>query len=51
MDRVRPNAGSGNAASRSRTVVVVSILILIALVHAFRVGSYLRGSLFNLYYS
>jgi len=32
-------------------MVVVSILLLIALVHFFRVGTYLRGTLFTLYYS
>lgn len=51
MDRARPNAGSGNTTARGRTAVVVSILLLIALVHVFRVGTYLRGSLFTLYYS
>ena len=51
MDRVKPNADSGNATARGRTAVVVSILLLIALVHLFRVGTYLRGPLFTLYYS
>ena len=46
-----PNTDSDSAPSKGRTAVVVGILILIALVHAFRVGSYLRGSLFRLYYS
>jgi len=32
-------------------VVVVGIMLLIALVHFFRVGTYLRGTLFTLYYS
>ena len=46
-----PNAGSGNTTARGRTAVVVSILLLIALIHLFRVGTYLLGSLFTLYYS
>lgn len=51
MDRARPNASSDNTTARGRTAVIVSILLLIALVHLFRVGTYLRGSLFTLYYS
>lgn len=51
MNRARPNASSGNTTARGRTAVIVSILLLIALVHLFRVGTYLRGSLFTLYYS
>jgi hypothetical protein len=31
--------------------LVISILLVIALIHIFRVGTYLRGSLFTLYYS
>jgi hypothetical protein len=34
-----------------RMVLVFSIMLVIALVHLFRVGTYLQGSLFNLYYS
>ena len=34
-----------------RTALVVSIMLVIALVHLFRVGTYLQGSLFTLYYS
>jgi len=51
MSRVRPNTSSGNTPARGRTAVVVCILLLIALVHLFRVGTYLRGPLFTLYYS
>ena len=51
MDRVRPKAGSGSTNSRGKTAVIVSILLLIALVHLFRVGTYLREDLFTLYYS
>jgi hypothetical protein len=51
MNRVRPNQIPGNTTARGRTVVVVSILLLIALVHFFRVGTYLRGKLFTRYYS
>jgi len=51
MNRVRPNQSSGDTTARGRTVVVVGIMLLIALVHFFRVGTYLRGTLFTLYYS
>ncbi len=51
MNREKPDAGFGNITAKRRTVVVVSIMVLIALVHLFRVGTYLRGSLFTLYYS
>jgi len=46
-----PNACSGNTTARGRAAVVVSILLLIVLVHVFRLGTYLRGSLHALYYS
>jgi hypothetical protein len=45
------NRASGKTPRRSRTTLVVSILAVIALVHIFRLGTYLRGSLFTLYYS
>jgi hypothetical protein len=51
MDRVRPKVGSGDTTARGRTALIVSILLVIALVHILRVGTYLRGSLFTLYYS
>ena len=51
MDRARPKAGSGDITARGRTALIVSILLVIALVHIFRIGTYLRGSLFTLYYS
>ena len=51
MNRVRPNQDSGNTTARGRTIVVVSIMLLIALIHFFRVGTYLQGKLFTLYYS
>jgi hypothetical protein len=51
MNRVRDNAVSGNPTVGRKTVVAVSIMVLIALVHWFRVGTYLPGSLFTLYYS
>jgi hypothetical protein len=51
MDRARPNASPGNATAKARTAVIVSTLLLIALVHFFRAGSYLQGTLFTLYYS
>ena len=51
MDRVRDNAGSGNTTVGVKTAVAVSIMLLIALVHFFRVGTYLPGSLFTLYYA
>ena len=34
-----------------RMALVFSIMLVIALVHLFRVGTYLQGSLYNLYYS
>ena len=34
-----------------RLAVIFSIVILIAVVHILRIGSYLQGELFNLYYS
>lgn len=40
-----------NATARGRIAAAVGILLLIALVHIFRLGSYLHGSLFTLYYS
>ena len=40
-----------NETHRKRKVVGVSILTIIALIHIFRVGSYLKGDLYILYYS
>jgi hypothetical protein len=37
--------------SSGRRAVIFSIVILIAIVHIFRIGSYLQGQLYNLYYS
>jgi hypothetical protein len=34
-----------------RLAVIFSIVILIAVVHIFRIGSYLKGELYDLYYS
>jgi hypothetical protein len=34
-----------------RRVVVVAVMLVIAVIHVFRVGSYLDGRLFTLYYS
>ena len=51
MDPVRPKWVSGGTTTKGRTALIVSILLVIALVHIFRVGTYLRGSLFTLYYS
>jgi hypothetical protein len=34
-----------------RTALVVSIVLVIALVHLFKAGTHLQGSLFTLYYS
>ena len=39
------------AQQRIRIIVGVTILIVIALVHAFRIGSYLNGEWYILYYS
>lgn len=51
MDRTRPKWISGDTPTGGRIALIVSILLVIALVHIFRVGTYLRGSLFTLYYS
>jgi hypothetical protein len=42
---------SSATSSKGRTVVIISIQMLIALVHILRIGTYLRGSLFTIYYS
>ncbi len=42
---------SGDTSAIGRTALVVSIMLIIALVHILRVGTYLRDSLFTLYYS
>jgi hypothetical protein len=34
-----------------RLAVIFSIVVLIAVVHIFRIGSYLQGELYNFYYS
>jgi hypothetical protein len=49
--RTLPHKGSSDGMAKGRTVVAVSILLLIALIHLFRAGSYLHGSLYALYYS
>lgn len=51
MDRARPKWVSGDTITGGRTALIVSILLVIALVHIFKVGTYLPGSLFTLYYS
>ena len=48
MDR---NVLYGSPPVGARTAVVVAVLVVIALVHGFRVGSYLSGTLYTLYYS
>ena len=37
--------------SARRLAVIFSIVVLIAVVHIFRIGSYLQGELYNFYYS
>lgn len=52
MNRVKQDMGGSNSKTGSvRAAVAIVIVVLIALVHALRVGSYLNGSLFTLYYS
>jgi hypothetical protein len=46
-----PGTYSGNRTTKVRTAVAVSVQLLIALVHVFRLGTYLRGRLYVLYYS
>ena len=43
------NTDPGNITARA--VVIVAVMLVIALIHAFRVGSYLNGVAFTLYYS
>jgi hypothetical protein len=50
MGRARDITGSGNITLGVKTAVGVSIMLLIAAIHLFRVGTYLPGSLFGLYY-
>jgi hypothetical protein len=45
-----PSTYSGNRTTKVRTAVAVSVQLLIALVHVFRLGTYLRGRLYVLYY-
>lgn len=40
-----------NTTTIGRTAVVISVMLVIALIHSFRVGTYLDGVLFTLYYS
>jgi hypothetical protein len=42
---------SSASGSSRRTAVVISIVVLIAVVHIFRIGSYLQGESYNFYYS
>ena len=42
---------SGTTVRIGKVAVVVGVMVIIALVHAFRVGTYLDGTLFTLYYS
>jgi hypothetical protein len=51
MDRAKPKWVSDDTSTRGRTALIVSIQLVIALLHIFRVGTYLRGSLFTLYSS
>ena len=51
MDRDMSNVVSDHPPIVGRTVVVVAVMVVIALIHAFRVGTYLDGRWFTLYYS
>jgi hypothetical protein len=46
-----PTSRSSIPGVAGRTVVIVCVLLTIALIHMVRVGSYLEGRLFSLYYS
>ena len=46
-----PSAYSGSRTTGAKSAVAVSVLLLTALVHVFRLGTYLRGRLYVLYYS
>jgi hypothetical protein len=51
LAQAMPGTYSGNRTTKVRTAVAVSVQLLIALVHVFRLGTYLRGRLYVLYYS
>jgi len=44
-------AASNGAAGRSRTAIVIGMVVVIALAHLFRIGTYLHGTSFKLYYA
>ncbi len=50
MNRATFDSGRIEGPSPTRRAIVVGIVVVIALLHAFRAGSYLRGSLRGLYY-
>lgn len=51
MDRDMSTQGSARPTIIGRTAVVVALELVIALIHGFRAGTYLDGTLFTLYYS
>lgn len=51
MDRIALGERASGTTDRIRKAVAIGIVIVVALLHAFRVGSYLPGSLGRLYYS
>lgn len=51
MDRYTSAGGSDRPPIVGRTVVVVAVMLVIAAIHGFRVGTYLDGRSFTLYYS
>ncbi len=51
MDRDNSSIRSHHAGIIGRKAVVVALMLIIALIHGFRVGTYLDGKLFTLYYS
>ena len=50
-DRLPVVAATGILNQKVRVAVGIIIMIAIAAIHFFRVGSYLNGNMYNLYYS
>jgi hypothetical protein len=51
VDRDISSVRSDHAGIIARRAVVVALMLVIALIHVFRVGTYLDGTLFTVYYS
>ena len=51
VDRMALRESTSGTTDQTRKAVAIGIVVAVALLHAFRVGSYLSGSLHRLYYS